>query len=160
VIGSELGTPKHTTYGTVNAVPVPSSHELSELTQVVLQNNGFLADARRHVRPSAERRLSSVIPSVIPHFTGRSSRQIKHVVFINKENATHDLMLGDITSTRRGAAVNGLPSYSLGYDASPNHHELALSFAFGDNFYLEPSVSSDGHRWLTNTYTSEFMETH
>src|SRR5262249_55767993 len=65
-----------------------------------------------------------------------------------------------ITSTRRGVAVNGEPSYSLGYDASPNHHELALTFAFGDNFYLEPTVSSDGHRWLTNTYTTEFEETH
>ena len=56
--------------------------------------------------------------------------------------------------------VNGEPSYSMGLDATPNHHELALSFAFSDNFYLEPAVSSDGHRWLTNTYTTEFEETH
>jgi hypothetical protein len=69
-------------------------------------------------------------------------------------------MLGDITVTRRGAPVEGEPRYSLGYDASPNHHELALTFAFSDNFYLEPSVSSDGHRWLTDTYTSEFEDTH
>jgi hypothetical protein len=27
-------------------------------------------------------------------------------------------------------------------------------------FYLEPSVSSDGHRWLTGMYTTEFEETH
>src|SRR5262249_47029789 len=38
--------------------------------------------------------------------------------------------------------------------------ELALSFAFSDNFYLEPAVSSDGHRWLTDQYTTEFEETH
>ncbi len=30
----------------------------------------------------------------------------------------------------------------------------------GDNFFLEPSVSSDGHRWLTGYYTSEFEDTH
>jgi hypothetical protein len=89
-----------------------------------------------------------------------ASKHIKHVVFINKENATHDLLLGDITVTRGGVPVNGEPRYSLGYNASPNHHELALTFAFSDNFYLEPSVSSDGHRWLTNTYTTEFEETH
>ena len=56
--------------------------------------------------------------------------------------------------------VRSEPSYSLGYEASPNHHELALGFAFSDNFYLEPTVSSDGHRWLTNMYTTEFEETH
>ena len=49
---------------------------------------------------------------------------------------------------------------SLGVDASPNHHELALRFAFSDNFFLEPSVSSDGHRWLTGQYTTESEETH
>ena len=82
------------------------------------------------------------------------------MIFINKENATHDLMLGDITATRRGVPVDGEPRYSLGYDASPNHHELALGFAFSDNFFLEPAVSSDGHRWLTDTYTTEFEDTH
>ena len=69
-------------------------------------------------------------------------------------------MLGDITVTRRGVPVDGEPSFSLGYDASPNHHELAPRFAFSDNFFLEPSVSSDGHRWLTGQYTAEFEETH
>ena len=96
----------------------------------------------------------------IPSQLGRPSDQIKHVIFINKENATHDLMFGDITMTRSGVPVNGEPSFSLGYDASPNHHELALRFAFSDNFFLEPSVSSDGHRWLTGQYTAEFEETH
>jgi hypothetical protein len=56
--------------------------------------------------------------------------------------------------------VNGEPTFALEPDASPNHHELALRFAFSDNFFLEPSVSSDGHRWLTGQYTAEFQETH
>jgi hypothetical protein len=56
--------------------------------------------------------------------------------------------------------VVGEPRYCLGEDAAPNHLELARRYAFSDNFYLEPSVSSDGHRWLTNTYTTEFEETH
>jgi hypothetical protein len=89
-----------------------------------------------------------------------ASRQIKHVIFINKENSTYDQLLGDITLTRRGVPVDGEPRYSLGADASPNHHELALRFAFSDNFYLEPTVSSDGHRWLTDMYTTEMEETH
>ena len=101
-----------------------------------------------------------VMSQSIPARAGVASSQIKHVIFINKENATHDLMLGDITSTRRGAPVDGDPAFSLGPAASPNHHELALRYTFGDNFFLEPTVSSDGHRWLTNTYTTELEEAH
>ena len=111
---------------------------------------------RRPQVSSAITRMGNPIPSQ----GGKASSQIKHVIFINKENATHDLLLGDITQTREGVPVNGQPAFSLGFDASPNHHELALRFAFSDNFFLEPSVSSDGHRWLTGQYTTENEETH
>jgi len=144
-----LGTPKVSTMGTVNAIPIPARHELAELSGRVIYNNGFQLDA-------SCARSNGPIPGV----AGVASEHIKHVVFINKENSTHDQMLGDITVTRRGEPVSGEPRYSLGVAASPNHHELALSYAFSDNFYLEPTVSSDGHRWLTNTYTTELEETH
>jgi len=147
--GAEDTSPKHTALGTVNILPVPGTHSLLQSTLRVLKNNGFVPDPP-HIDPA----------NPVPVAFGVGSRQIKHVIFINKENATHDLMLGDITATRQGVPVNGEPANALGADASPNHHELALSFAFGDNFYLEPTVSSDGHRWLTDTYTTEFEETH
>ncbi len=148
-LGGEDQSPKHTVLGTVNIIPVPSPPELAELTKRVHVNNGLIESA-----------VADNGDNPIPAEPGRSSRQIKHVIFINKENATHDLLLGDIISTRSGTPVNGEPSFSLGYDASPNHHELALRYSFGDNFFLEPSVSSDGHRWLTGQYTAEFEETH
>jgi DNA-binding beta-propeller fold protein YncE len=148
-VGDEDTSPKHSTLGTVNILPVPRDRALLGSTLRVLKNNGLLPDLQR---PDPG--------NPVPTAFGIGSRQIKHVVFINKENATHDLMLGDITATRKGVPVNGEPANALGADASPNHHELALSFALGDNFYLEPTVSSDGHRWLTNTYTTEFEETH
>jgi DNA-binding beta-propeller fold protein YncE len=144
-----LGSPKTSVLGTVNIIPVPSSAKLADYTQRVLANNGFVP------MPAA-----TDASNPIPTQAGQPSRQIKHVVFINKENTTHDLLLGGITTTRRGVPVNGDPALWLGANAVPNHMELALSFAFSDNFYLEPSVSSDGHRWLTNSYTSEFEETH
>ncbi len=146
---NNLGSPKYSTYGTVNVVPVPQRQELAQLTYQVLRNNGFIAQAPAFAGQSP-----------IPAEYGVGSRQIKHVIFINKENSTHDQLLGDITVTRQGVAVNGEPRYSLGADASPNHHELALRYAFSDNFYLEPTVSSDGHRWLTDMYTTEMEETH
>jgi len=148
-VGTEDTSPKHTTLGTVNILPVPGQRALADGTLRVLKNNGFVPELP-HADPG----------NPVPTAFGVGSRQIKHVIFINKENATHDLLLGDITATRKGVPVNGEPANALGADAAPNHHELALSFAFGDNFYLEPTVSSDGHRWLTNTYTTEFEETH
>ncbi len=146
-----LGSPKHSVLGSVSIIPVPGEKQLEQDSERVYANNGFIESDNAPVRDAN---------NPIPAEPGVASRQIRHVIFINKENATHDLILGDITRTRNGAAVNGEPGYSLGYEASPNHHELALDFAFSDNFYLEPSVSSDGHRWLTNTYTTELEETH
>ncbi len=157
--------PKHTVMGTVEVIALPrSSQQLDSDTQQVLRNNGLVADRPKVAKVAddhdGDRGHDDGHDGPIPSVAGIPSRQIKHVVFINKENATHDLLLGDITSTRRGVAVDGDPAFSLGPAAAPNHHELALSFTFGDNFFLEPAVSSDGHRWLTDTYTSEFEETH
>jgi YVTN family beta-propeller protein len=145
----ESQSPKFTVIGTVNIIPQPTADLLDSHTDRVHANNGFV-----------ETRVRRDPRNPIPAQIGTPSEQIRHVIFINKENATHDLMLGDIVTTRRGVPVNGEPAFSLGHDASPNHHELALRFAFSDNFFLEPSVSSDGHRWLTGQYTAEFEETH
>ena len=148
-LAGESQSPKFTVIGTVNIIPRPSGDQLEAYTDRVYANNGF-------VEGKVPRDPNNPIPTQL----GKASDQIKHVIFINKENATHDLLLGDIVTTRAGVPVNGEPSFSLGFDASPNHHELALRFTFSDNFFLEPSVSSDGHRWLTGQYTAEFEETH
>jgi DNA-binding beta-propeller fold protein YncE len=149
--------PKHSVMGTVNIVPIPSGDELRDDTEQVLRNNGFAGKDDHGPGDDGDHDHDD---NPIPSKAGVASRKIKHVIFINKENATHDLLLGDITATRDGAPVDGNPAYSLGPAASPNHHELALRYTFGDNFFLEPAVSSDGHRWLTNNFTSEFEETH
>jgi DNA-binding beta-propeller fold protein YncE len=157
---NESRSPKFTVIGTVNIIPVPDERRLDAYTERVYVNNGFAAslhDGDDHGRSGENQQTSN---SPIPSEPGRASSRIKHVIFVNKENATHDLILGDITKTRSGTPVSGEPSLALGADATPNHHELALRFAFSDNFFLEPSVSSDGHRWLTGQYTAEFEETH
>jgi DNA-binding beta-propeller fold protein YncE len=147
----ESRSPKFSVLGTVNIIPTPTDQRLDAYTARVYANNGF--GGNEH-----DDRGDSNNP--IPSQAGKPSSQIKHIIFINKENATHDLLLGDIMQTRKGTPVDGEPGFSLGYDASPNHHELALRFALSDNFFLEPSVSSDGHRWLTGQYTAESEETH
>ena len=142
-------SPQYTVAGSVQIVPMPGPAALARETAQVLRNNGFGSAS-----------VGSAAPGPIPRLPGFASRDIKHVIFINKENATHDLILGDITRTRRGLPVDGEPAFSLGPAASPNHHELALRFTVADNFFLEPTVSSDGHRWLTNSYPTELEETH
>jgi hypothetical protein len=139
------------------ALPIAAA-ELAAGTAQVLRNNG-LGAALVAARPDGAAAPAGPV-GPIPARAGEPSRLIKHVVLINKENATHDLLLGDITATRRRVPVNGDPAFALPPGASPNHHELALRFAFADNFYLEPTVSSDGHRWLTNNYPTENEETH
>ena len=154
----ESRSPKFSVLGTVNIIATPGERELDAFTDRVVANNGFADDGREDRDGDGRGRDRDRNP--IPSRAGQPSAQIKHVVFINKENATHDLIFGDITQTRKGVPVNGEPAFSLGADACPNHHELALRFAFSDNFFLEPSVSSDGHRWLTGQYTTESEETH
>jgi len=153
----DTAAPKHSVLGTVNVIALPRAEaELGDLTRQVLRNNGFLPASPGGGAGGAGGPEAHPIPSS----PGVPSRAINHVIFINKENASHDLLLGDIVATRRGVPVEGSPAYSLGPAASPNHHELALTFTMADNFYLEPTVSSDGHRWLTSMYTTEFEETH
>src|SRR5262249_49769897 len=158
----ESRSPKFSVLGTVNIIPTPGEKQLEAYTARVFINNGFGDPDRNAEDHDAQGRQGASADSnnPIPSRAGKESAQIKHIIFINKENATHDLMLGDITQTRKGGPVNGAPAFPLGVDASPNHHELALQFAFSDNFFLEPSVSSDGHRWLTGQYTAENEETH
>jgi DNA-binding beta-propeller fold protein YncE len=160
-------TPKHSVIGTLNVVALPfSPSALAAWTRQVMHNNGFSPGATGgqasadHHDDGDHDHDGPAGHNPIPDEAGVASHDIKHVIFVNKENATHDLLLGDITATRQGVPVDGDPAFSLGPTASPNHHELALRYTFGDNFFLEPTVSSDGHRWLTNTYTSELEETH
>jgi DNA-binding beta-propeller fold protein YncE len=141
-----LGSPKFSDLGSVSIVPVPSSAKLSEYTHRVLANNGF-------VETESEEKTGLLSG-------GEGGGPIRHVIFINKENSTFDQTLGDLTISRKNVPINGEPNFSLGPAASPNHHELALQFTVGDNFFLEPNVSSDGHRWLTDTYPTEFEDTH
>jgi DNA-binding beta-propeller fold protein YncE len=139
-----LGSPKYSDLGSVSIVPVPDGAKLVAYTQRVLKNNGFVASGSENAARDEDHGLPP----------------IRHVIFVNKENSTFDQMLGDLSVSRKGVPIDGDATYSLGQAASPNHHELALEFTVGDNFFLEPNVSSDGHQWLSDTYPTEFEDTH
>jgi YVTN family beta-propeller protein len=139
--------------GTVSIFPLPGPSELPAHTAVVLQANGF--------RPVAE------APAPIP-------AALKHVVLIVKENRTFDEVFGDIATAGRSAvnAVAPLARFGrFGYvdgqgkrfslqniNVTPNHHALALKYAFSDNFYADAEVSVDGHHWLVGSYPNAWTE--
>src|SRR5262249_34722343 len=82
VAPDNLGSPRSSTYGSVSIIPVPDGATLDRDTQRMLKNNGFL----RTVDAAERKRFEAKLDYVRDH--------VKHVIFINKENATHDLLLG------------------------------------------------------------------
>ncbi len=127
--------------GMIQRITVPTDKELKGSTLEVLKNNGITYQA-----PTP--------PTVHP--------EIKHVVFITKENHTFDGIFGNLEG------ANGEPSYAefgdqgwireKGRDTRlpimPNHLALARQWSISDNFYMEPQASGDGHRWLVGVYPS------
>ncbi len=151
------------TKGTVSIVRIPSDSRLSFFTHEVVANNGFLPPSHLTPRPA-----NFPIPP-----PGMVSSEIRHVVFIVKENRTFDEVFGDLGSVG-GERVNGVPEMArYGMDATvinpgepvihharvtPNEHALARQFGISDNFYMDSDVSVDGHHWLQGSYPTELLE--
>ncbi len=82
-----------------------------------------------------------------------STLGIRHVFLIIKENRTYDQVLGDLGSG------NGNPELAIyGANVTPNHHRLASTFVTLDNFYATGVVSAEGHQWITQAMTTDYIE--
>jgi len=116
-------------------VPVPKPAQLLELTLQVAINGRFSTP-----EPNEQ----------IMHFLHRN---IKHVIYIVKENRTYDQVLGDL------GTGNGDPDLAfLGGSLTPNQHQLARQFVNLDNFYCSGEVSGDGWSWSTQARTTDDIE--
>lgn len=145
--------------GTVSVLDIPTDAELLNETQQVIANN---------FKFSEEPKSTSNHP--IPSKYLQKSNQIKHIVFISKENRTYDEVFGQLPN---GDGDASLARFGVGVevanrkrtsvipkaDVMPNHIALAKRFAISDNFNCDSDVSADGHRWLVNTYPNEWCET-
>jgi len=120
------------------SAPVPSSTDLSQLTEKVAQNNFYSAEPVEH-------------DTTVMKFL---RERIKHVIYIVKENRTYDQILGDLTN-----GANGDPKLTqFGKSITPNFHSLATNFVTLDNFTDPGDGSMDGWSWalqgrVTNTET-------
>ena len=145
--------------GVLSVLEVPDDVALAAMTEDVLAYNGM-------VDRSADR--AGMSSPVIPTVPGRVSKQIKHVVFIAKENHTYDTIFdripganGDPSLLRWGLnqtlQQKGQPTLT-NVGVMVNHNALARQFAVSDNFYMEPEASGVGHRWLVGVQPNNLMQ--
>lgn len=148
--------------GSVSIIKLPSERELRKMTAQVIKNNFHKQKARQVLKQRRD--------NPIPLYGGQKESQIKHIVFISKENRTYDEIFGqmgkgngDATIARYGHNVSfsNRDGTNIVDDATvmANHLKLASEFSIADNFYVDSDVSADGHRWLVNTYPNEWVET-
>jgi YVTN family beta-propeller protein len=148
--------------GSVSVIDIPSDREIRSLTKEV---TGLNFKFSRSADPGYQARKDNPVPL----YPGYSQSPIKYIVFVSKENRTFDEIFGQLKT------VNGEPSmarYGMGVTVTNrtrnpvienanvmvNHLSLAHRFTISDNFYVDSDVSADGHRWLTNTYPNEWVE--
>jgi DNA-binding beta-propeller fold protein YncE len=109
-------------------VPVPTPSQLVTLTRQVAANNGF--DTK--LAPQDHALLRTL------------RRDIKHVIYIVKENRTYDQVLGDLPTGNGDPNITQFPEV-----ITPNQHALAKQFVLLDNFYDPSNVSYEGWQWST-----------
>lgn len=145
--------------GVLSILDAPAANELAGMTSRVLENNGL-------VDRSQDR--ASMASPVIPTIPGVVSKQIKHVVFIAKENHTYDTVFDRIPGARHDPSLlrwglhqrieqKGQPTLE-DVAVMVNHNALAREFTVSDNFYMEPEASGVGHRWLVGVQPNNLMQ--
>ena len=147
--------------GVVSVFNIPNDTELVNLTKKVISNNYLFKDIST---------IATKADKVIPVKPLQGSENIKHIVFISKENRTYDEVFGQVKGGNGDASLarfgldrtvknRAKDSIITHANVMPNHIALAKRFSISDNFYCDSDVSADGHRWIVNTYPNEWVET-
>lgn len=142
----------HRHVGTIQVAPLPTEHQLAEMT------SQCLADARvpRALR-AMERQRSGVAPKAVPERAGEPS-VFEHVVYIIKENRTYDQVFGDMAAGDNPKG-DGMPELCIfGREVTPNQHALVDQFVLLDNYYCNGVLSADGHSWATEGNVTPYLE--
>src|SRR5881409_992649 len=122
--------------GSVSMVPVPDAATLARYTREAYALSPY---SNPGLRPT-------VRPSDRP-------TQVRHVVYIIRENRTYDQVFGDLPQG------NGDPSLAIFNDSvTPNAHAIARRWVLFDNFYVDGEVSADGHEWTDRAFAGDYNE--
>jgi DNA-binding beta-propeller fold protein YncE len=117
-------------------LPTPTSSQLTMLTQQVAANNNY----SQTEDPGTKATMDFL------------NTQIKHIVYIIKENRTYDQILGDLPFGNGSPALAEFPA-----SVTPNYHRIATNFVTLDNFYDASEVSYDGWAWSTAGYVPDVI---
>jgi YVTN family beta-propeller protein len=115
-------------------MPVPDREQLERLSERVGSNNGFAGEHDREADETME----------------ALRKNIKHVIYIVKENRTYDQVLGDIGKGNSNPRLTEFPRAT-----TPNLHAMASNFVTFDNFYDSGDVSGNGWPWSTSARESD-----
>jgi YVTN family beta-propeller protein len=119
--------------------------QLPRWTKMVVDNTPYTDSMLAEARPP-------LAPTIIPRSVGVPT-EIKHVIYIIKENRTYDQVFGDLKQ------ANGDPALTIfGEKVTPNQHTLARQYVILDNLYCDGEVSVDGHSWSNSAYATDFNE--
>src|SRR5437667_267534 len=122
--------------GRVPSLPAPDRATLARYTREVYALSPY-SNAR--IRPTVR---ASDRPT-----------EVKHVVYIIRENRTYDQVFGDVSEG------NGDPSLAIFNDSiTPNAHAIARRWVLFDNFYVDGVVSADGHEWSDRAFANDYNE--
>jgi YVTN family beta-propeller protein len=141
------GLNTHDHMGSVSIIPIPKNAELAAMTETVKQNNSF-AYLLEQMNISFSLKTKVPVP-VVPD----QPSQIKHVVYIIKENRTYDQVFGDMPQGNGDSSL-----VHFGRLVTPNHHALAEQFVLMDNYYCAGILSADGHQWTDEAYVTDYIE--
>ena len=125
--------------GNVSVVNVPTAAERAKYTAQVRANV-----PAKTVPQASEAQIADA---------KRAFKQIKHVVYIIRENRTYDQVFGDIQGANGSAQLN-----MYGERITPNAHALARQTVLLDNLYCSGDVSEDGHQWCNAAYVTDYKE--
>ncbi len=134
--------------GTLSIIPTPDDAALIQGQKDVLDNMiGVTGLGRLAQTPESK----VVLPEKGP------SPQIKHIVYLMRENKTFDAELGDIGTTLKEAKAD--PKFTIfGEEFTPNLHKLAANYCLLDNFYTDGDYSATGHGYATAGKPSDYIE--
>ena len=79
--------------------------------------------------------------------------RVQHVFLIVRENRGYDQVFGDLPQGNGDPRFTNFPRR-----VTPNAHALAEQYVLLDNFYADGAQSGDGHQWVVEAATSDFIE--
>jgi YVTN family beta-propeller protein len=116
------------------SLPVPDANQLQSLTAQAGANNGFDFELSERDRKTI----------------AGLRQNIKHVIYVIKENRTYDQVLGDLRPGNGDPRLTEFPQKT-----TPNFHALARNFVTLDNFRDTGEVSGNGWPWSTAARESD-----